>query len=599
MKNFYNRIHIANTIIQFSTEKVVLATSKDIDLDKFISENQDKNLFFLAGVNPDVGMARAKNNDVKQRRYIVLDFDIRSDMKEIGEITNEEIKAEGFRIGKELSRHDALKDWSYLIFTGNGIHVYYIGNPTLCDDFFIEGVQKIYNKVEKLVGFAPDSACKNSARILRMPNSYNNKKDKKKVEVLVEQERVSDLLDKVRDIGEQSITKAKQDAQLKNIKFSLQSDSSVYEAINQIPIGQLVAKHFGWTFDGRNFYENGKQKSKACYVPSKENFVVHGGTDHFSNKNAGYTPFCFIQEVLGLDVKDVFAWFKENFQEIADVDEKARKKFKEENVVVLEEKTSNDKNSFTWGLEDIDEKILTPKRGKFYIMVSDENQGKSTFCFFMARQNYRKYGHKVVYFNLEQTKEEVIDNMAIQYVSPTHIEFRDEKYKQNPLYHKRKKELEDQDDIVFLGSSAEKLTDIAFIEETIARQDKIDFLLLDNLTCITVDGKDRNEQIKQISLKIIQMAKKLNIPIILVHHYKKLQTKIKGNFRDVHEMEGAGALKNLANTVIQVARNKDPIGQDEYKEFYIKEGKIRLDIHGKGTVCVFHEKGEFIPSYIL
>lgn len=251
-------------------------------------------------------------------------------------------------------------------------------------------------------------------------------------------------------------------------------------------------------------------------------------------------------------------------------------------------------NSFTWGLDCIDSKITTPKKGKLVLLVSDENQGKSTFSYFIARKNFKKYGHNVVYFNLEQTKKEVINDMSIQYCGASKLQVRDNLHLSNPIYKKRKKDLEEQEDIVFIGRKATNVTTMKEIRERI-KDVKMDYLILDNLTCISANGKDRNEDIKIISLELIEMAQTFDIPILLIHHYRKKSKKEISLFRDVHEIEGSGSLKNLVPIIVQVARLQDPTNKIEESEFHIREGKLRGGSK-KESVMVLHNKGDFEPD---
>ena len=249
-------------------------------------------------------------------------------------------------------------------------------------------------------------------------------------------------------------------------------------------------------------------------------------------------------------------------------------------------------NSYTWGLECINKKITTPKKGKVFVMVSDENQGKSTFCYFLARKNYEQFKHKVVYFNLEQTKEEVINDMAIQYCGATKLEVMYNKHLEMRLYKEKVRELEEKKDIIFIGRKAENVTTLSEIKERL-KEVELDYLILDNLTCIAGVGANRNEEMKNIILELISLAQKRNIPILLVHHYRKKSNKTVGIYRDVHDMGGSGTLKNLAPVIIQVARNPEPETREEEAEFYIREGKLRGGAR-KESICVKHDKGEFL-----
>lgn len=602
MEKFLNRLHIKGTNIQIGKANCVEFLSGDGDIREYMKTREDENLYFLAGVDKSVGKGRAKDIDVAQRRYIVIDLDIRSEVEKEGEtISDDEIKRQGLMIAEDLKMKKGYDDWSYVIFSGNGVHIYYIGEAVKADSLFEAGIKQFYEKYDSFGFYLSDHTCRNASRILRLPESYNNKGEKKKVEILAEREEDARILSVVRDIGEKVIQEAKNEAKMKKIAFSVPHEGKTYDAIQSIPIADLVAKEFGWKTDGVHFTEHGSSKEKACYVPKGENFIIHSGTDHFSSTKKGYSPFEFIKEVKGLSDGDTFKFFCDNFQEIEDLDKKARKAFAKENKTeqMITAKASNETNSFTWGIDCVDETTKTLKRGKLAVMVADENQGKSTFCFFLARKNYERYGHKVIYFNLEQTKEEVYHDDAIGYAGITKIEERDEKHLTSDAYKKRIKYLEEQKYVEIIGRRAEDVMPIDDIIKRVNEIGELDLLILDNLTCIGLkDGHyNENEATKEIIQKLIGLAQKVNIPILLVHHYRKRgQSKQKSIFRDIHELSGSRVIATLASIVIQVARNFTFDDPETKSEFWIKEGKVR----GGGSrdeTCIYFHKGDFYKNF--
>lgn len=252
-------------------------------------------------------------------------------------------------------------------------------------------------------------------------------------------------------------------------------------------------------------------------------------------------------------------------------------------------------NSYTWGLDSIDSKITNPKRGNLFILVSDENQGKSTFCYFFARANHKKYGHDVVYYNLEQTKEEVIDSTARQHAGITKLQYRDDNYRDNAKYKEKVRELREEKSINFIGRKADEMVNIDSVIKEIKEMDKVDYLIIDNLSCISMSGRDSNEETKEIIIKLNALAKEKNIPIVLVHHYRKDSGARKSIFRSTSEINGSGAIKNLAFGIIQVARHFDEEDPVLANDFYIREGKMR-NADKKESVKVIHSKGLFIED---
>lgn len=258
---------------------------------------------------------------------------------------------------------------------------------------------------------------------------------------------------------------------------------------------------------------------------------------------------------------------------------------------------SKSKNSYTWGLDGIDEMISPLKKQTLTILCADENAGKSTFSHFFARQNAKKYGHKVVLYSLESTVEELHQSIAFSYAEVTRIQERDESYLSNPRYCKKIEELQDEKDITIIGRTAGKMTDMAEIEATLARHGEVDLLILDNLTCIELsNGKyNENEAIKEIIMRLIDLSRKLDCPIVLVHHFRKrAYGKRSELYRGIHELSGSRVIKDLAHKVIQVARKRgeEVTSEIDRAEFYIREEKVR-NRGGDNEFMVYFRHGEF------
>lgn len=274
--------------------------------------------------------------------------------------------------------------------------------------------------------------------------------------------------------------------------------------------------------------------------------------------------------------------------------------FKDKPIVFEKSKS---KNSYTWGLDCIDEQISTLKKKTLTILLAEENAGKSTFSLFFARENAKRYGHKVVLYSLESTKQELFQSVAFSYADISRIDERDETYLENPKYQEKIKELENQKDITIIGRTASSTMDMEEIESVLAQQGEVDLLIIDNLTCINKSSKEYNENIavEKIIKQLIGLSEKLDCPIVLVHHYNKRPKGTSALFRSVSEASGSGAIKNLAHKIIQVARNRitdrdEKITEEEQAEFYIREGKVR-NRAGDNELTVYYKNGTFSQRF--
>lgn len=157
----------------------------------FLAANADKDIFLVGGVISEIGLTRASDAHIKKKNYFVIDIDVREFMKKEGtEIADEDIRDLGRWCAGALSNHPFLSEWSYIVFSGNGIHTWYIGDV---DDIFApenwkQGMKFILDQFEKHTKLVPDRSCVNVSKLIRVPGSYNNKHGRHvKVEILCAQ----------------------------------------------------------------------------------------------------------------------------------------------------------------------------------------------------------------------------------------------------------------------------------------------------------------------------------------------------------------------------------------------------------------------------
>lgn len=295
--------------------------------------------------------------------------------------------------------------------------------------------------------------------------------------------------------------------------------------------------------------------------------------------------FFLAYQDLGISRQDILDYPNFSFEEV-----------KTELIKLIETKIikkSISKNSYTWGMDEIDTLITTPKKGQVFLLVSSEGNGKTTFLNYMHQQNRSKHSQNGLYLSLEASKEEIWVNIALGYSNTSKIEYRDEKYKQNPFFQKKMKELRNEDDGSLIGRQASDGSDLSFVREMVNSRAQVDFLVIDNLSCITLDGKtSENEATKKIMMELIGIAQEGDFPIILVCHYRKSQGGRKKVFRETDDISGSRYLKDLASGVIQVGRAVDPCDDLSKAEFHIREGKIRIGGTFDSTVVYFW-KGSF------
>lgn len=195
---FIDRLCIPGCSLQAGEANRVIVNNLDpAGYRALITKNQKDNLYIIGGVDPSVN-GRATDADVHSKNYFVIDIDVREAEKKDGrKITDDEIKELGRTwFPGALENHPFLSLWSHIVFSGNGIHIWYIGKitPIRSVEKWSRGVQYILCEFQKHTKQEPDYSCTNVSRLIRLPGSYNNKGGRQvRTEILVSQDREFDI----------------------------------------------------------------------------------------------------------------------------------------------------------------------------------------------------------------------------------------------------------------------------------------------------------------------------------------------------------------------------------------------------------------------
>lgn len=287
-------------------------------------EKQTTDVYFLAGVVDT--SKRNKDEDIIEKNYFVCDFDIRSYFKEKHWyiVSNEEIKEKAKELKGMLDKSDMFNTRSAIVFTGNGLHLYYIWDfIDVNKDLYSHWVEYIYNKISDTLWwneFTPDVACRNIGRILRMPWTFNYKMIDKysmepaKCEILYERDINSPLvwwINKYWKIAKEA--KIKEYTEKAKKYYSKANIQTIEDINSKIDIRYLVCRDY-WievAKDGKNFKWVKKWYEWMFVV---DNVLINYWSHYLSwAKKKWYTPFSYIKERNNLTAAETFKWFKDNF----------------------------------------------------------------------------------------------------------------------------------------------------------------------------------------------------------------------------------------------------------------------------------------------
>lgn len=336
-------LFIPGTKTQLGTTNRIFWEVTDGDFSKlpqFVEKYKDENLYFLSGVSlknslvPDkdgVLIRKTPDSHVIKKHYFALDFDVRSEFKQEGwEITNEEIKEMGRIMAKSIAGYDPTS----IVFTGNGLHIYFMGDVLDPAFQYNPAVGKIFTQFEKILGEPLDHANKNPGRILRLPGSFNNKKGKHtRVEVLTFTPKVSRVYNWIPEIyekilKEEQVAAEKQQKVDKKVRKGGKGPHSgetweeyrlrvMHARINfDVPIERVITDLFNLTFNGhKHFHPPGQAKDiKGVFKSPGTNMVCHGGTHLFTPGEKGCeNVFTFTSRYLHMSEEDTIQYFIRNY----------------------------------------------------------------------------------------------------------------------------------------------------------------------------------------------------------------------------------------------------------------------------------------------
>lgn len=319
-----NKLCKQDTQIEFT--KLVNWKMKVIDKAE-AEANKTKDIYFLPWIRSDLKYEwynRAKDEDISYKNYFVIDLDIRKALKELHwvDITNDEIIDLWLMI-KEFLQEDnkELSEWSYIVFTWNWLHIYYLNEIwNISKEDYANWVQAIYNIWDNYWGdplWYADSACKNIARILRLPWSVNQKNGAT-VKIIAEQDVKSSLVLRIKEFAwEYRVKKQLADQKRKEeIEQKLKMsdwDNKFYETIIWLPahdIAQILVPDF--PYDWKRNFKNKKWWFTWYYYSKDNNAIVNWWSQYFNwwDSNSNWNNFSLVKNHYSYTNAETFAWFK-------------------------------------------------------------------------------------------------------------------------------------------------------------------------------------------------------------------------------------------------------------------------------------------------
>ena len=374
------------------------------------SLSRQEDIYFLAWVDKSNKWKTNKDKDIIEKNYFVIDLDIRENYKE--EITNDDIKWYANILEILLIESELFSERSYIIYTWNWLHIYYIWDFIDVDiDLYSLWVWKIYKDFDDYLQhdniMKPDQACKNIWRILRLPWTKNYKMKTKynlepeEVIILKQQEKHSKLVWMINKFWEEIKENQKQEKSI--IKHKVESNLfknklnkdwvNVYEEICKIKLNDIICADFWFEqrTDNRYFYWDKKEPEWLVYHDDN-NTVFHWWCSKWTWWEVWktYNTFSYIKARQRLNDKDTFVWFKDRYSHIADIEKKT-------NIIPDKKEYEYIWYVYPWEcFKDFD----CMMSWELITIVAPSNSWKTTFAMDILQAN-SKIWKKWFYINLE------------------------------------------------------------------------------------------------------------------------------------------------------------------------------------------------------
>ena len=237
------------------------------------------------------------------------------------------------------------------------------------------------------------------------------------------------------------------------------------------------------------------------------------------------------------------------------------------------------------GFTELDE-LITLDEGKLIILASSSQMGKSTLGLNIATHIAVKENLPILYFNLENSKEEIL-KMIVSSESMV---------KKNKLEHgkaddedwKRLKEglkVLRESEIIINDTSAISIDEICNRSRNLVREKGVKFILIDYIqliTCDTNENLSKEEALSKISIRLKCLARDLDIPILVISKLPKEVEEREDHRPRLNDLRSSGPLEQDADIVLLLYRDEYYNKETEYKN--VAEISVAKNRNGKTGV---------------
>ena len=538
------------------------------NLDRVLKRNEvelQKNIYFVAWLKEKM-FKRCNDDDIFLKKYFVVDIDIRLDCyKQTWIVLDNTQLMEHMANLLELIQDAWLDDYSAIVHSWNGLHLYYVWNERSFDkDVYSNWVRSIYeviNNAIKSTWYKCDPACHNISRIMRLPWTINprkkeilNKETKEKelaydlwdftCYIIDINPKVSKLFESIEEYAnkyQEELEKEKADAVVvhKILKKDYKKSDDIWEEINRIPACDVacdirpVTTSDKWK-DNVALKESDKNMWAYWYRPT--NVIVNTWSSMIKTNKSYFTSYELIfYEYANQDAKKTLEYF-----------EKWWVKIHEKNWIIIPKKDFLVQwYEYPWEAFNEFDCVMS---WELMVIVALSNSWKTTYCMDMIQTNASKW-KKCFYINLE---------FPIETMWRSRWLFLNDKTKRNltdldPLSQQEKEQMDEyvsKQLVKFDSYSNPKWIELEELVEMIIEKNKewYGFFAVDTFSRIkwNLDSAKAHTTQNKCMEVLQDLCQSLWVVVVLLHHTNKAWW-----------FEWSQKIMDLANVFLMMARDED------------------------------------------
>lgn len=225
------------------------------------------------------------------------------------------------------------------------------------------------------------------------------------------------------------------------------------------------------------------------------------------------------------------------------------------------ERIANNKNGITGiptGIESLDQITCGLQNGDLIVIAARPSVGKSAFAIHLALAA-AKASHPVVFFSLEMTGERICDRILVSTSGISAQNWRSgivSEFEQNQV---KGKVMELRDYPIIVDDNLQMGMDVIRARAKLYKaQNKCSMIIIDYLqlskTVQTGYHQNREHEVAELSQKAKQIAKELNIPVIVLSQLNRESENRPGKRPQLADLRESGSIEQDADVVILIQR---------------------------------------------